>query len=75
VLAPLEDAVDEPVALLAVLPEEGLDALEGGRLQGLEPETREHLAQPVDDPLPVSHLCRKEVPRALGEEDAHHITK
>ena len=63
VLAPLEDFEDELVALLAVLPHQGLYVLDRGRLKGLEAVTLVSLLDDAHDVLAP--------PNVRGEKVAH----
>ena len=65
-LAAAEDLEDQLVALVAVLAREGLHALEGRRLQRLEPIPLEDVADRREYVLPYPQVARQEIPRARG---------
>ena len=62
-LPALQDLENQPVALLAVLPHQRLDVLDGGRLERLEAVAPVHVGDHADHVLAP--------PDVLGEEVAH----
>jgi len=74
VLASLQDLEDEAIAFFAVLAEERLDVLVGGRFERLEAVALVHLANDPHDVLALADIVGQEVARAarrLGRDCAH----
>src|SRR5690606_8300400 len=75
VLAALQDLEDQLIAFLAVLAEQRLDVLDGGRLERLEPVALVDAADDADDVLPPTDVGRQEVAHpARGRRAGHWLT-
>ncbi len=61
VLAALEDLEDQLVAFLAVLPQQRLNVLEGGRLERFEPVLLVHVADDTNHVFATAYLVWKEI--------------
>ena len=69
VLAAAQNLVNQLVALLAVLAEQRLDVLEGGRLQRFEPVVLVYVAHDADDVLAPADVGRQKIARPASRLD------